>query len=254
MKLQGKVVIVTGGGKGIGRATSLAFAREGAAVTVNYSRSESEANAVVNAITNAGGQAIAVRADVSQDAEARMLIDTAVQKFGRLDVLVNNAGWTRRTPHDQLDLLTEELLDRTINTNLKGPLYCIRAAVPHMKAAGAGLIVNITSVAGIMGQGSSVIYCGTKAALAAMSKSLARALAPTIRVNCVAPGFIDTGFVMPPGGAAAENAAKRVHTTGIMTPEDIAGAVLFFATDGAHLTAEEIVVDGGIVRLGAKIQ
>jgi 3-oxoacyl-[acyl-carrier protein] reductase len=254
MKLQGKVVIVTGGGKGIGRATSLAFAREGAAVTVNYSRSESEANAVVNAITNAGGQAIAVRADVSQDAEARMLIDTAVQKFGRLDVLVNNAGWTRRTPHDQLDLLTEELLDRTINTNLKGPLYCIRAAVPHMKAAGAGLIVNITSVAGIMGQGSSVIYCGTKAALAAMSKSLARALAPTIRVNCVAPGFVDTGFVMPPGGAAAENAAKRVHTTGIMTPEDIAGAVLFFATDGAHLTAEEIVVDGGIVRLGAKIQ
>ena len=105
MKLQGKVVIVTGGGKGIGRATSLAFAREGAAVTVNYSRSEAEANAVVNELTNMGGQAIAVRADVSQDAEAHQLVDATVQKFGRLDILVNNAGWTRRTPHDQLDLL-----------------------------------------------------------------------------------------------------------------------------------------------------
>jgi 3-oxoacyl-[acyl-carrier protein] reductase len=254
MKLQGKVALVTGGGKGIGRATSLAFAREGAAVTVNYSRSEAEANAVVNEITNMGGQAIAVRADVSQDAGARVLVDATVQKFGRLDILVNNAGWTRRTPHDQLELLTEELLDRTLNTNLKGPLYCIRAAVPHMQSVGAGLIVNITSVAGMNGNGSSIIYGGTKAALAVMSKSLARALAPDIRVNCVAPGFVDTGFVMPPGGTAAEGAAKRVHTKGIMTPEDIAGAVLFFATDGAHLTAEEIVVDGGIVRLGAKIQ
>jgi 3-oxoacyl-[acyl-carrier protein] reductase len=254
MKLQGKVALVTGGGKGIGRATSLAFAREGAAVTVNYSRSEAEANAVVSDIEKLGGQAIAMRADVSKDAEARLLVDATAQKFGRLDVLVNNAGWTRRTPHDQLDLLTEELLDRTINTNLKGPLYCIRAAVPHMKAVGAGLIVNITSVAGIHGNGSSVIYGGTKAALATMSRSWARALAPTIRVNCVAPGFVDTGFVMPPGGAAAEGAAKRVHTKAIMQPEDIAGAVLFFATDGAHITAEEIIVDGGIVRLGAKIQ
>ncbi len=175
----------------------------------------------------------------------------AVNQFGRLDILVNNAGWTRRTPHDQLDLLSEELLDRTISTNLKGPLYCIRAAVPDMQKVGSGSIVNITSVAGIHGNGSSVIYGGTKAALSTMSKSLARALAPTIRVNCVAPGFVDTGFVMPRNGEAAEHAKKRVHIGRIVQPEDIA-AVLFFCTDGNALTAEELLVDGGIVRLGAK--
>jgi 3-oxoacyl-[acyl-carrier protein] reductase len=252
MKLEGKVAIVTGGGKGIGRAACLALAKEGAAVVVNYSRSQAEADAVVKAITEAGGQAIAVRADVSQDAGARALVEAAVQRFGRLDILVNNAGWTRRTPHNQMELLTEELLDRTIDTNMKGPLYCTRAAVPHMQRAGAGSVVNITSVAGHTANGSSVIYCGSKAALLAMTRALARAFAPTIRFNAVAPGFVDTGFVMPPGGEAAAGAAKRVHTSRIVAPEDIAAAVLFLCTDGAMLTAEEIVVDGGIVRLGMK--
>jgi 3-oxoacyl-[acyl-carrier protein] reductase len=252
MKLQGKVAVVTGGGKGIGRATCRALAAEGAAVVVNYSRSQSEAEGVVKDITASGGQAIAVRADVSQDAGARALIEEAVQRFGRLDILVNNAGWTRRTSHNQMELLTEELLDRTIDTNMKAPLYCTRAAVPHMQRAGAGSVVNITSVAGITANGSSIIYCGSKAALLAMTRALARAFAPTIRFNAVAPGFVDTGFVMPPGGDAAAGAAKRVHTSRIVAPEDIAAAVLFFCTDGSILTAEEIVVDGGIVRLGIK--
>jgi 3-oxoacyl-[acyl-carrier protein] reductase len=252
MKLQGKVAVVTGGGKGIGRATCRALAAEGAAVVVNYSRSQSEAEGVVKDITASGEQAIAVRADVSQDAGARALIEEAVQRFGRLDILVNNAGWTRRTSHNQMELLTEELLDRTIDTNMKAPLYCTRAAVPHMQRAGAGSVVNITSVAGITANGSSIIYCGSKAALLAMTRALARAFAPTIRFNAVAPGFVDTGFVMPPGGDAAAGAAKRVHTSRIVAPEDIAAAVLFFCTDGSILTAEEIVVDGGIVRLGIK--
>ena len=252
MKLEGKVAVVTGGGKGIGRATSLALAKEGAAVAVNYSRSQAEAEAVVKDITAAGGQAIAVQADVSRDDGARALIDAAVGHFGRLDILVNNAGWTRRTPHEQMDLLTEELLDRTINTNMKGPLYCTRAAIPHMQKAGAGSVVNITSVAGHTANGSSVIYCGSKAALLSMTRALARAFAPTIRFNAVAPGFVDTGFVVPAGGDAAANAAKRVHSQRIVAPEDIAAAVLYFCTDGNILTAEEIIVDGGIVRLGMK--
>ncbi|MEP7200426.1 MAG: glucose 1-dehydrogenase [Chloroflexota bacterium] len=253
MKLQGKAAVITGGGKGIGRACCIALAQAGAAVAVNYSRSQDEAESVVRDIEAMGGQAIAVRADVSSDDGARALIDAAAQQFGRLDILVNNAGWTRRTPHNQMDLLTEELLDRTIATNMKGPLYCIRAAVPHMQSAGAGSVVNITSVAGMNGNGSSVVYGGTKAALAVMTKSLARAFAPTIRFNSVAPGFVDTGFVMPPGGEAAAQAVKRVHIGRIVAPEDIAAAVLFFCTDGEALTGEEIVVDGGIIRLGAKV-
>src|SRR5207237_3197566 len=141
MKLVNKVAIVTGGGKGIGRATCLALAREGASVCVNYSKSEADAQDVVRQIEAIGRRAIAVRADVSQDAQARALVDQTVSALGRLDVLVNNAGWTRRTPHNQLDLLSEELLDRTLGTNVKGPLYCIRAAVPHMRQAGAGSVV-----------------------------------------------------------------------------------------------------------------
>ena len=252
MKLEGKVAVVTGGGKGIGRATSLALAKEGAAVAVNYSRSQAEAEAVVKEIAAAGGQAIAVKADVSRDDGARALIDAAVAHFGRLDILVNKAGWTRRTPHEQMDLLTDELLDRTINTNMKGPLYCTRAAIPHMQKAGAGSVVNITSVAGHTANGSSVIYCGSKAALLSMTRALARAFAPMIRFNAVAPGFVDTGFVMPAGGDAAANAAKRVHSQRIVAPEDIAAAVLYFCTDGCILTAEEIIIDGGIARLGMK--
>lgn len=252
MKLTGKVAIVTGGSKGIGRATCLALAGEGAAVVVNYSRSQDEADAVVREIAAASGQAIAVRADVRSDAEAQALIEAAVERFGRLDILVNNAGWTRRTPHHQLELLSEELLDRTLETNVKGPLYCIRAAMPHMQKAGAGWVVNVTSVAGITGNGSSIIYCGSKAALMAMTKALARAFAPAIRFNAVAPGFVDTGFVYPSGGEAAASAVKRTHIGRIVAPEDCAAAVLFFCTGGAGLTGEEIVVDGGIVKLGAR--
>ncbi len=252
MKLENKVAIVTGGAKGIGRAICLAFAKEGAAVTVNYHNSQTAAEAVVRAIEAMDGHAIAVRADISRDEQARALIDAAAQKFGRVDLLVNNAGWTRRTSHSHLDLLTDEIIERTLATNTKGPLYCIRAAVPHMQQAGAGCVVNITSVAGIHGNGSSVIYGGSKAALAVMTKSLARAFAPIIRFNSVAPGFVDTGFVMPPQGEAAEAAKKRVHIGRIVAPEDIAAAVLYFATDGSALTGQELVVDGGIIALGAR--
>lgn len=252
MKLQDKVAIVTGGGKGIGRATCLAFAREGAAVVVNFSKSEAEAQAVVQEITAGGGRAIAVRADVSRDAEARALIDAAVQHFGRLDILVNNAGYTRPTPHRELDLLTEELIDRTLGVNVKGPIYCTRAAVPHMLKNGGGSIINITSVAGIMATGSSVIYCGSKAALSVITKALARAFAPQIRVNALAPGFVDTGFVVPPMGEARANAAKRNHLGRTVEEEDLAAAALFLVTDGNALTGQEIVLDGGVVALGPR--
>jgi 3-oxoacyl-[acyl-carrier protein] reductase len=252
MKLKDKVALVTGGGKGIGRATCIALAREGAAVAVNYSRSAAEAEAVAQQINSEGGQAFAVMADVSKESDARALVNSTVDRYSRLNIVVNNAGWTRRTPHDQLDLLNDELVDRTLNTNVKGPIYVLRAAISHLQKAGDASVVNITSVAGITSNGSSVIYCGSKAALASMTRAWARAFAPTVRFNSVAPGFVDTGFVMPPGGEAAAGAAKRVHIKHIVQPEDIAAAVLFFCTDGSALTGEEIVMDGGIMRLGPK--
>jgi 3-oxoacyl-[acyl-carrier protein] reductase len=251
MKLEGKVAVVTGGAKGIGRATCLALAREGAAVVVNYATSKGEAEEVAHAIAKAGGRAAAIPANVSVDAEARALMDGAADLFGRLDILVNNAGWTRRTPHSDLETLTEEVLDRTLAVNVKGPLYCTRAAVPHLLKNDLGFVVNITSVAGTRGAGSSIIYGGSKAAVTTMTRSLARAFAPKIRINSVAPGWIDTGFGdWPP--ETAEQVRKASHIARVVEPEDVAAIVLFLVTDGHALTGEEIVVDGGGLSLGPR--
>ncbi len=249
MKLAGQVAIVTGGGTGIGRSCCLGLAREGAKVTVNYSRRQEQAEEVVREIEALGGSALAIRADVSKDAEARSLIDQTVAQWGRLDILINNAGWTQRTPHHELELLSEEMLDRTLAVNTKGPLYCCRAAIPFMQKQGEGYIVNVTSVAGFLGVGSSIIYAGSKAALSTITKSLARAFAPTIRVNAVAPGFVDTGFADWPREAIAI-AEKESHLGRLVTVEDVASTILFLVTDGRGLTGEEILVDGGMVTLG----
>lgn len=251
MKLEGKAAVVTGGAKGMGRAICLALAEEGAAVVVNYATSQAEAEEVVRAIEASGRQAMAVRADVGKDAEARQLIAAAAQRFGRLDILINNAGYTQRVAHRELDLLTDALMDRVLAVNTKGPLYCARAAIPYMQRQGAGFIVNITSVAASKGHGSSIIYGASKAALTTITKSLARAFAPEIRVNAVAPGFVDTGFgSWPP--ETAERAAQAGHIGRIVTVEDVAAVTRFLVTDGAMLTGEEIVLDGGLLALGPR--
>jgi 3-oxoacyl-[acyl-carrier protein] reductase len=251
VKLRESVAVVTGGGTGIGRAICLAVAAEGASVVVNYSKSQAEAEAVVAAIEGAGGKALAVRADVTRDAECRALMETAARQFGRLDALVNNAGWSQRVPHRELELLTEAIIERTLATNTKGPLYCARAAIPFMLQNGGGSVINITSVAGILGVGSSVIYGGSKAALSTMTKALARAFAPEIRVNSIAPGLVDTNFVDWPAEALAQG-REAGHIGRLVTPEDVAGAVLYLLTAGRALTGEEIVLDGGIVTLGTR--
>ena len=157
MKLKGKVALVTGGGTGMGRAMCLKFASEGAGVAVNYSKSQKQAEAVAEAARQMGAAALAIKADVAQDQEARRLVEETVAKLGRLDILVNNAGWTHRVNHRELEGLTEEVLERTWTVNVKGPLYCIRAAIPHMLMVGGGAIVNVTSIAAFQGAGSSVI-------------------------------------------------------------------------------------------------
>jgi 3-oxoacyl-[acyl-carrier protein] reductase len=252
MKLKGKVALVTGGGTGIGRAICLALAREGCSVGINFASSEREANETVVRAEAAGVTALALKADVSRDDEVRKMVSVVVSKLGHLDILVNNAGYTKRIPHREMDLLDESTFNQILGVNFKGPFYCVRAAVPHMLANGGGCIVNITSDSAYHGDGSSIVYCAAKAALANMTKAWARALAPSIRVNAVAPGFVDTGFVNWESGVM-ERAAQRNPMTCITTVEDVAKAVLFFIADAAHITGESLLVDGGETVLGPKV-
>jgi 3-oxoacyl-[acyl-carrier protein] reductase len=249
MKLKGKVALVTGGGTGMGRAMCLKFAAEGAGVAVNYSKSQKQAEEVAEAGRRLSGAAIAVQGDVARDQEARRLVEETVAKLGRLDILVNNAGFTRRVNHRELEGLTEEVLERTWAVNVKGPLYCIRAAIPHMLKAGGGAIVNITSIAAFQGAGSSIVYCASKAALGTITKSLARAYAKdNIRVNAIAPGFVNTGFVDWPPEVLEKNV--KVSPMGrIPTVDDIANAALFLACDATGITAHTILVDCGVTVL-----
>ena len=249
MKFKDKFVLVTGGCTGLGRAMCLHFAREGAAVIVNYSKSEERAKETVDRIDAMGGQAAAVQADVSRDSQARQLIEKAVARFGRLDILINNAGWTRFIPHNELEKLSEEVLENTWSVIVKAPIYCTRAAVPHLKKNGAGSVINITSSAVYTAMGSSVIYCAAKADLASITKSLARSLAPEIRVNAIAPGFVDTGFV----NWSPEVLAHLKRKTRLGRPvvaEDIADAAVFLAADANASTGQTLLVDGGVVELG----
>ena len=249
MKFKDKAVVVTGGGTGIGQAMCLRFAREGAAVVVNYSKSKTQADEVVGEIEGAGGRALAVQADVSNDREARQLIASSVDHFGRLDLLINNAGWTRFIPHHDLESLSDEVLENTWGVIVKGSIYCIRAAVPHLRKNGAGSVINITSSAAYTAMGSSVIYCAAKAALASITKSLARALAPEIRVNAIAPGFVDTGFVNW-SPEVLEHLKRKTRLGRPVVAEDIAHAAVFLAADANASTGQTILVDGGVVALG----
>jgi 3-oxoacyl-[acyl-carrier protein] reductase len=237
----------------MGRAISLKFAGEGADLIINYSRRAQAAEEVAATARARGVRAFAVRADVSHDAEARRLVADAVEKLGRLDILVNNAGWSTIVPHRDLEGLTEEVLERTWAVNTKGPLYLCRAAIPQMLKQGGGRIVNTTSVSAFQGAGSSIIYGASKAALTAITKSLARAFAKeNILVNAVAPGFVDTGFAGWTGDSMGKFA--RVSPMGrISTPEDVANAVLFLAADATGITAQTIQVDCGVTVLQPEV-
>jgi 3-oxoacyl-[acyl-carrier protein] reductase len=240
---------VTGGSTGIGRAMCLRFAGEGAAVVVNYSKSKAPAEEVAAEIKSAGGRALAIQADVSIDRQARQLIATSVGQFGRLDLLINNAGWTRFIPHDDLESLSDEILENTWGVIVKGPIHCIRAAVPHLKASGNASVINTTSIAAYTARGSSLIYVAAKSALAGMTKALARALAPEIRVNAIAPGFIDTGFVdWTPEVLAGLQKPTRLGNQ--ISPEDVADAAVYLAADAKSTTGQTILVDAGNAALG----
>jgi 3-oxoacyl-[acyl-carrier protein] reductase len=252
MSFENRVAVVTGGGTGIGRAISEHFARGGARVIVNYARSKDDAEKTVDGIRSAGGTAIAVAADVTDQAQAKALMESAVREYGRLDYLINNAGWSQRVPHAQMDDLTDDIWDRVFETNLRGTFYCVRAAVPLLKQQEGAAIVNIASIAALMGQGSSMAYAASKGGMVTLTKSLARALAPGIRVNAVLPGFIRTRFAGWPD-AAFNEAEKTTPLRKLATVDDVAEATVFFAAHAMGTTGETLVVDGGTAPLGPSL-
>jgi 3-oxoacyl-[acyl-carrier protein] reductase len=248
VRLEGQVALVTGGGTGIGRGISLAFAREGAAVVVNDQKSRDRAEETIHQIRQGGGQAVALQADVRREADCKRLVDETVRESGRLDVLVNNAGWTTPVPHGDLEALTDEIWRKVLDTNVMGAWYCIKHAAPVMRAQGRGVIINVTSVAAYSGKGSSLAYAASKAALGSMTRSLARALGPAIRVNAIAPGLVETDFAgWPP--SVFEAGRREVATPELPTPEDCGDAALFLAAEARATTGTTIFVDGGLIAL-----
>jgi len=235
------VALVTGGGTGIGQAIAFALADEGADVAVNYSRSQSDAEGTVGAIRERGRRALATKADVAIDREVREMVARVVREWGRLDILVNNAGTTQFMDHKNLDGLSEEAWDRILAVNVKGTFFCSRAAARVMTE---GRIINIGSVAGVHGTGSSIAYAASKAAVHTMTLSLARALAPRITVNAIAPGLIKTRWH---AGHEVEVAkiAESIRVKRIGQPEDIAHIAVALASSQNFLTGQIIVVDGG---------
>ncbi|MFN0051783.1 MAG: SDR family NAD(P)-dependent oxidoreductase [Planctomycetales bacterium] len=241
-----KVALITGSATGIGRACALRFAENGFDVVVNYSRSEAEARETLSLVEACRVRGLLVQCDVGSDAAVRDMLQAIEREFGRLDILVNNAGTTWFIDHKNLEELTEEKWDRILQVNLKGPFFCIRAAVPLLKKSGGGSIVSVSSIAGISGEGSSIAYAASKGALNTMTKSLARALGPAIRVNAVCPGPVDTRWLR--AVMSEEELAKRTANFPMRRPaqpEDIAEAVYYLATGTTLTTGQCLVVDGG---------
>ena len=254
MDFSDQVAIVTGSSSGIGAAAAIGMARGGAKVVINYSKSSDAAEAIAAACVEAGGDAIAVAADVSDDAACRSLVEAAMDKWGRLDILVNNAGTTKFMDHANLHGLDKTDFEDIYALNTIGPYQMIRAAQPHLKACGAGSIVNISSVAGVRGVGSSIAYVASKGALNSMTLALARALGDDhIRVNAVCPGFVGTDWFRNALGeevfdriVEGQKNATPMHRAG--TPDDVSGPILFFANRASvHVTGQLLVVDAGLL-------
>ncbi len=250
--MKGKRAIVTGGGTGLGAATALGLARRGVNVCVNYSSSAEAAEKVAAECKALGGDAFAVKANVGEDADCHALVDAAVKRFGGLDVLVNNAGITKFAKHSDLDALNADDFQRLYKVNVIAVYQMTRAARPHLDKAGVGSIVNVSSIAGVAGIGSSIAYAASKGALNTMTISLARALAPSIRVNAVCPGYIGSGwFTKYQGNDVEEQTAEQVaRSTPLRVasmPEDIAESILFFAgPESRHVTGEFMIIDAGM--------
>jgi 3-oxoacyl-[acyl-carrier protein] reductase len=238
-----RVALVTGSATGIGRASAVRLAKRGLAIAVNYSRSEKEANETLEEVKNHGVPAILCKCNIAVEAEVLAMVARCRTELGGLDVLVNNAGTTRFIKHSDLEALTDEVWDEILGVNLKGTFYCCRAAMPLLQER-QGAIVNVTSIAGVKGKGSSIPYAASKAAENCLTQALARAFAPRVRVNAVAPGPVLTRWLAP----YQEMIDRYVEATPMRaaaTPDQVAEVVEFLALSASLVTGQVIVVDGG---------
>lgn len=243
MNMQNKVAWVTGGGTGIGRAASLELARRGAIVAISYSQSREDAESAVRIINGEGGRAAAFRGDVTRPSEVAEVAGLISERFGTIDLLVNNASVTRHIPMSDLDSATEDIWDELYAVNVKGMFACAKAAASRMKKNKSGAIVNVGSIAGLTGLGSSIPYAVSKAAVHGLTKSLAHALAPEIRVNCVAPGAVATRWWK--GREETMNALMgKLPLQRIATPEDIARVICSLLEQEA-VTGQILTADAG---------
>ncbi|HMN80819.1 MAG TPA: SDR family oxidoreductase [Burkholderiaceae bacterium] len=241
--LNGKVAIVTGGSSGIGAACARALAAEGARVVVGYHGGRERAEALVAGLPGAGHAATAIALE-DTGAHPR-LADWVATEMGRADILVNSAGYTRRIPHDDLERMDVALFNQLLAANAGGPFSIIRALLPLLRASGDGLVVNISSVSAITGSGSNIAYCAAKAALDTLTMSLARAFGPQVRFLSVSPAAVDTGFVEGRSRDELQKKAAQTPLGRVVSPEDVAGAVLACATHLRTATGTRIVIDGG---------
>ena len=250
MKVEGTVSIVTGSSSGVGAATARLLAEKGGDVVINYSRSADAAKQVAEECEALGAQTLLCQADVSQDEDCRRMVQETLSKWGRLDVLVNNAGTTKFVQHGDMDGLSSDDFQHIYGVNVIGPFQMVRAAREAMTAAGDAAIVNVSSIAGVKGVGSSVAYAASKGALVTMTQSLARALGPEIRVNSVCPGFIAGEWLAEGMGRETYEASKSflesntpLRTT--CTPETVAESILNFIEGHSVVTGQHLVLDGG---------
>lgn len=243
--LEGKIAVVTGGSRGIGREIALTLAGYGATVVVNYNGSKEKAQEVVDAIKGQGKEAIAIKASVSDNKEVESMIKEVMDQFGRIDILVNNAGITK----DNLMMkMTEEDFDAVIDTNLKGTFYCMKQVYRIMLKQRYGRIINMSSVTGVIGNAGQVNYAASKAGVIGMTKSLARELGSRgITVNAVAPGFIETEMTDVLSDKVKEEIANQIPLKRMGAVKDVAETVAFLASDKAsYITGQVLHVDGGM--------
>jgi 3-oxoacyl-[acyl-carrier protein] reductase len=245
MNLANRVAIVTGASGGIGRAIAAALAAQGAAVVVNYARNAQAAEELVQALTQTGGQAVALQADISSSEGAESLVKATLERFGKVDILVNNAGITRDT---LLMRMKEDDWDAVLDTNLKGVFLCTKAVTRPMMKARYGRIINIGSVSGLLGVPGQANYSAAKAGLIGLTRSVARELGSrNITVNCVVPGAIDAGMLHQLNDEQRESYLKQIPLERFGRPEDVAAAVVFLAGPGAeYITGQTLAVDGGL--------
>ena len=252
MENKDKVAIITGSSAGLGASVAIGLAKKGVNIVINYSKSKEKAEEIEKICNEYEVETLCVKGNVAFDKDCKHIVDETIKKFNKVDILVNNAGTTKFANHQKLDALTDEDFINIYRVNVVGPYQMIRAVEPHMKKQKYGSVVNVSSIAGKTGIGSSIAYAASKGALNTMTLSLAKSLGPEIRVNTVCPGFIGTGWFLDRFGEETFNKIVKdqedltpLKRAG--TPDDIAKSVIFFCLEGGeHITGETLISDAGM--------